>query len=477
MAATVLALVVSAGLLIVPGLLLFVWTALVRKTHRSRVTVLVLGDVGRSPRMQYHVLSLIQNGFSVDLVGYRGADPLAQISSSPHVTLWYLPQPPKMDASGSRALYLLKGVQRSAVQFLRILGLLLFVVPKPGHILIQNPPAIPTLAIAQIVRLLNRSRLIIDWHNLGYSIMAISLGETNKMVKIAKIYERLLGCSADAHLCVTKAMASLVQQNWHASGDCVVLYDKAPSNFHRLSLDEIHNFLLKLDFSQNEMQYRCEPSASLSTLLTAKQQPSSPAFSRPDRPALIVSSTSWTEDEDFSILADAIQAYDRQAVARASRADQPLPRLFIVITGKGALKEPFMASINEMDLQFVTVKTAWLKMEDYPMLLGCADLGVSLHYSSSGLDLPMKVVDMFGCSLPACSIGYQCIDELIRHKKNGLIFESAEELSSQWIELLEGFPHKTDRIDELRQGIRELSQDRWSDNWDKHAKDLFASRR
>ena len=42
------------------------------ETGSGIVTVVVLGDVGRSPRMQYHSLSLAQFGYEVDIVGFSG---------------------------------------------------------------------------------------------------------------------------------------------------------------------------------------------------------------------------------------------------------------------------------------------------------------------------------------------------------------------------------------------------------------------
>lgn len=34
--------------------------------------MVVIGDVGMSPRMQYHALSLAKEGFKVDVIGYAG---------------------------------------------------------------------------------------------------------------------------------------------------------------------------------------------------------------------------------------------------------------------------------------------------------------------------------------------------------------------------------------------------------------------
>lgn len=43
------------------------------KPEDEHIQILVLGDVGRSPRMQYHAISVAKHGRKVDIVGYKGS--------------------------------------------------------------------------------------------------------------------------------------------------------------------------------------------------------------------------------------------------------------------------------------------------------------------------------------------------------------------------------------------------------------------
>jgi beta-1,4-mannosyltransferase len=168
-----------------------------------------------------------------------------------------------------------------------------------------------------------------------------------------------------------------------------------------ISLDEKHALLMKL-----KKEYEAfgvsngnvgETNETAFTFVRDCQ-----VISKPERPALLISSTSWTEDEDFNILFDALIQYD----IIASDPDNKLPNMICVITGKGPLKAHFQEMISEKNFTYVKIVLPWLTAEDYPKLLASADIGVSLHKSSSNLDLPMKIVDMFGCCLPVCALDY-----------------------------------------------------------------------
>ncbi len=320
-----------------------------------------------------------------------------------------------------------------------------------------------------------------DWHNFAYTLMALTMGRGHQLVRIAERYERYWGKKADGGFCVTKAMQEELKKNW--SIKATVFYDRPPEFFRPATLVEKHELLLRLESTIAQGMHPNDFAAKAmlenknkgeTTLCTTKATTKSSISLRPDRPAIVVTSTSWTPDEDFGLLLAAAQVYDAAANKSAKSANSH-PDLLIFVTGRGPQRAEFEIRMRQLDLRHVAFRTAWLEPGDYPLLLGSADLGVSLHSSSSGLDLPMKVVDMFGAGLPVCALSYNCIQELVAQGRNGLLFSSAEELAVALQEALEGFSASGDSektsvvLEKLRRGVAGSSMTRWHDSWTKTA--------
>lgn len=312
----------------------------------------------------------------------------------------------------------------------------------------QNPPSIPSLAVASLVCFLRNTALVIDWHNFGYSILALKLGDKHPLVKLSRWYELTMCRYATAHLCVTNAMARVLKQEFSIKAPILPLHDRPAGHLQPIRDDKRRlEFLLSL-----------QETADVRALLSSGDA------------QVLVSSTSWTADEDFSVLIDALTQYSDLAVS----SDRHLPYVLAIITGKGPQRDMYLERISSLrkagKLKKVDVKSAWLSTHDYACLLASASLGVSLHTSSSGVDLPMKVVDMFGAGLPVVGWDrFEAWPELVTEGVNGRGFGSAQELLEHLTDLF-GNPAK---LAILREGALKEGSRRWDDEWDPVAGKLF----
>jgi beta-1,4-mannosyltransferase len=329
-------------------------------------------------------------------------------------------------------------------QVSHLAGLLSHGLPAAQWILVQNPPSIPTLAVAGLICYLRNSKLIIDWHNYGWSILAGTRGPRHPLVALSKLYECYFGRLGSLHLTVTHAMArQLRRPPYSIAQPMLAVHDRPAALFQPLPSPSAREEILRRVLPDPEKEL-------IPNLLDGTMR-------------LVVSSTSWTPDEDFSLLLDALVQY-----AAAASSSTPVP-ILAVITGKGPQKELYLRKVTELTtagkLPNVRVVAAFLTFGDYAGLLACADLGICLHMSSSGVDLPMKVVDMFGAGLPVVAYsGYESFGELVREGENGRGFETAEELARILLHLLgDGGEAELER---LRRGAVKEGSRRWDEEWD-----------
>lgn len=450
---------------------------------RSHAVVIVLGDSGRSPRMQFHAQSLadMEEIDRVSLIGYAGETCNEAISNNVKI------RDCRINASNFQCIEFLRGY--SSVLHAILKGLLLVYslvrlffsvagqhTTRTGHIqtsmpisfiIVQNPPATPVILAAFIYRAMmllcafltcssttvNEFSICMDWHNLGFTLYYDRYKPTHILVRVCYYLEYVMAKLTDTNLCVSKAMRDWLTTNYGI--ESTVFYDRPPKSVFQkfktndndskglvyspdsrgegdsegemvegesccsVPLTARHDLLHRLDLTDNHLfsslpadtPFATPSDITEMTIQTYRHRTTGDIHLRPDRAALLISSTSWTPDEDFSLLTNALINLDKD-IARRRGSESPRKtltapsetvwgmrtRVVVVITGKGPLKEQFMASWNKSQeegsptrLNYISLVSVWLEIDDYPLMVGCADMGICLHTSSSGVDLPMKV--------------------------------------------------------------------------------------
>ena len=192
--------------------------------------------------------------------------------------------------------------------------------------------------------------------------------------------------------------------------------EETKEGIQRPSLQQRHDLLSRLEFTDDKLFPFLKDTNDDSTDIASSSSSSSTK--------LLVSATSWTADEDFSVLLDALQELERclshttttittaetTVKAKSSVTITAAVRLLVVVTGKGPMKAAFEARVKELadkvtiqhtlhalfQLTYIfpqyhhhywqgllnrhiAVRTAWLTANDYALLLRCADLGNYLY--------------------------------------------------------------------------------------------------
>jgi beta-1,4-mannosyltransferase len=393
--------------------------------------------------MLNHALALAEDGAQVSLVGYVETSVDREVTEHPSIRVCRIRPLPRAPEGASRLRFLAVSAIRVGWLHFQTLWALLARTPRADVVLIQNPPSIPTLLAAWFVSRIRGSLLVVDWHNFGYAMLALRLQPQHLVVRLSQAWERWLGRKADAHFCVSAAMQTKLVEEFGLESS-VVLLDKPRRMQSRRPIS-----------SRYELARRILDRAGLDLQ---------------DNAALVMCPTSWTADEDMDLLFEALRRWD-SAPSISTR-----PRLYVLVTGQGPMREQYEARLSSERWRHVEVHTAFLDPADYRELLGAALIGVCMHRSSSGVDLPMKLVDLLSARTPVCVLDYgDCLTEQIQPGFNAVLFRTGEELAHRFDELLQGFPGELPALQRLQHNIDATYTETWQQVWSREAAPVLRS--
>jgi beta-1,4-mannosyltransferase len=387
--------------------------------------------------MQYHALALAVNEADVDLIGLEGAPLHSALTSEPRVRSHRLSDRLFTSrASRGRARFVWLSTLRASRQAAGLLAILMR-IPRPDVILVQNPPAVPALAAAWAAARMRGARLVIDWHNLSHTMLAVRLGDRHRAVRAIKHSERRWARRADGHLAVSDALAEWLRREWGVRA--AVVRDRPTAAFAKPPLE-----------AANDLWQRLARDLGLG----------------PRRIPIVVCPTSWTQDEDFDLLLEALERAERGLRAKLGPAANGTANLAVLMTGRGEMRSTFEKRLARRDFQHIAVRTTWVEPGEYPTLVGMADAGLCLHQSSSGLDLPMKLADFRGAGVAVCAFDYgPVLTEVLTAGHEGVTFGEPGELATLLMALATADLAAVPKFASARAWLAANPAERWEEHW------------
>jgi len=390
------------------------------------VLVLVQGELAQSPRMLNHARALSDAGATVALAGYTQVPLPDDITRTARLSVRRISEAgaERLD-SVPRAFYLPAAASKATRTTMRLGWLLSAVTGRFDVAIVQNPPALPALPLALLAARARRARVIVDWHGHTAATLGLRLGRDGSVVRQVSRIEGWFARRASHHLAVSDALREDLRQRFGI--DAAVLHDRPRRRAGTLNAEQ------RISVIKRVLATRGVSSAS-------------------DYAFVLVSPTSFGRDEEMDMLLDAL------AMAVRWSPDTPI---IVFVTGYGPLRPKFEARAREIATSNLRIVTGWLPEPLYRDLLAAADLGISMHRSASGADLPMKVVDMIEAGLPALVLDYgPCLNELVPPALRPFMFTDADGLARRLGELLNG-----PKLGTLHTAMTAETGPLWSEEW------------
>ena len=368
--------------------------------------------------MLAHVGSLLESGYEVDLVG-GARTPLPSILQGASRLHVHVVDAGDSGRAGRLGVAVGMGIRGMRLAW-RLARTLVWEIPPPNVILMQVPPSLPTVPVAILAARLRRATLIVDWHNLGWSVLALRLGRKHALVRATRYAELVFGRRAHGHVAVSSVLSRWLGER--GMGEVAILHD---------GISSIRPF----------------PPARTDL---------------PRDPLVVVAPMGWTRDDDLPLLAEAIRILS----VRIDDGSGSRRALRLIVSGNGPVRDHWAPRLRAFGGGRVQIETPDVAADDYPMLLATAHLGLSVHRSSSGMDLPMKVVEFRGVGLPVLALeDGSPLEEIAPPGCGVLRYRSGEELAERLLTMFGEVDAETGLLARLTGEARSHPPASWETEW------------